>query len=174
MRLRAYFKRLGDRGNTTVEFAVIGPTFLLLLLAVFELGYMVLVQSVLDSAARDAARMVRTGQVQTTGSPQATFQNQLCSDVGYLIGCTSLLFQSQVFPSWSAAAAAVNAPPQRDALGNLVSVGFNPGAGKDIVAVQVSYNYKFFTLWIASYLGSGGSQSTFLMSTVVFQNEPFA
>ena len=87
MRLRAYFKRLGDRGNTTVEFAVIGPTFLLLLLAVFELGYMVLVQSVLDSAARDAARMVRTGQVQTTGSPQATFQNQLCSDVGYLIGC---------------------------------------------------------------------------------------
>ena len=135
---------------------------------------MVLVQSVLDSAARDAARMVRTGQVQTTGSPQATFQNQLCSDVGYLSAAPACSSSRRSSPVGAPPRPLSTRPPQRDALGNLVSVGFNPGAGKDIVAVQVSYNYKFFTLWIASYLGSGGSQSTFLMSTVVFQNEPFA
>ena len=52
------------------------------------------------------------------------------------------------------------------------SAGFNAGIGKDIVAVQVTYNHKFFTLMVGSYLG-GSTNSAFLMSTVVFQNEPF-
>ena len=172
-RVRTLCGRLDDRGNALIEFAIVGPTCLLLLLVIFELGYMILVQSVLDSSARDAARMIRTGQVQASGNAQTSFQNQLCADTGWLISCGSMIYQAQVFSNWSAAQNGLNQPPQRDALGNLVSTGFNAGSSKDIVAVQVSYNYKFFTLWVSSYLG-GSTQSAFLMSTVVFQNEPFS
>ena len=51
-RATQYLRKLGERGVTSVEFAIVGPLFLMLLLAIFELGYMVFVQSVLDSSAR--------------------------------------------------------------------------------------------------------------------------
>jgi Flp pilus assembly protein TadG len=164
---------LRDRtAAAAVEFAIIGPTFLLLLLAILELGYMVFVQSVLDAAARDAARLIRTGQVQTSGNATQTFQNKLCSDVGWIIGCGNIIFQAQVFNDWNSAQTSVNKPPKRDKYGNLISAGFSAGSSRQIIAVQVTYNYQFYTQWVASYLG-GGTNSAFLSSTVVFQNEPF-
>ena len=90
-----------------------------------------------------------------------------------VINCNSLVFQVQDLPSWTAAQTAVNTPPVRDPkTGLLIPVGFNAGGPKDIIAVQVTYDYKFFTLWIGQQLGDS-MQSAFLMSTVVFQNEPF-
>ena len=71
-----------QRGSTAIEFAFVGPPFLLLLLAIFELGLTLTTQSVMDGAARDAARLIRTGQVQTQTSPISTFQNLLCAKMG--------------------------------------------------------------------------------------------
>lgn len=72
-----YFRKLGVRGVAAIEFAILSPLFLMLLLAIFELGYMVFVQSVLDSSARTAARLIRTGQAQASGSAQTNFQTAL-------------------------------------------------------------------------------------------------
>ena len=60
----------------------------------------------------------------------------------------------------------------RDANGNYVSAGFSPGTPGQILVVTVTYNYPFFTPWIGGLVG-GGTQSALLMSTVVFQNEPY-
>ena len=167
-----HFRKLGERGATAVEFAIIGGLFLVLLLGIFELGFMVFVQSVLDSSARDAARLIRTGQAQANSDPQSYFQTALCNEAGAVIGCSKIFYQVQVLASWSATQTAVNTPPKRDKFGNLVSVGFNAGTCGQIVAVQVTYNYHFFTQWIGELLG-GSTSSAFLESTVVFQNEPF-
>ena len=147
------------------------PIFLLLVMAVFELGFMIFTQSVLDDAARSAARLIRTGQVQSGGGQQA-FQTMLCNSVSSIIGCDSIIYQSQQFPSWSAAQTAVNQPPQRDENGNLITSGFTAGSGGEIIVVQVTYSHRFFTLLVGERLGSG-TNSAFLMSTVAFQNEPF-
>jgi Flp pilus assembly protein TadG len=179
-RARQFFANLDERGATAVEFAIVGTMFLTLLLGVFELGYMVFVQSVLDSSARSAARLIRTGQA-TGGSAQATFQAALCPPVGTvnsIIGCNNIIYQVQEFPSWSATQTAVNTPPKRDPkTGQLIPVTFNSGTCSSpgtpqIVAVQVTYDYKFITLWIGQMLGDS-NQSAFLISTVVFQNEPY-
>jgi Flp pilus assembly protein TadG len=173
-RARQYLRRLGERGVSSVEFAIIGGIFLMLLLAIFELGYVVFVQSVLDSSARSAARQIRTGQAQASGNAQTDFQNTLCADVSSIISCASMIYQVQQFPNWSATQTAVNTPPVRDPkTGLLIPAPFNAGTCGQIVAVQVTYNYKFFTLWIGQMLGDS-TGSAFLMSTVVFQNEPFA
>ena len=166
------FGKLGERGAAAVEFAVVGGLCLMLVLAVLELGYMVFVQSVLDSSARSAARLIRTGQAQAAANPKTAFQTALCSDVNSVIGCGNIIYQSQTFTNWAATQTAINSPPQRDKFGNLISAGFAAGNCGDIVAVQASYNYPFFTLWIGSQLG-GSLNSAFLISTVVFQNEPF-
>jgi Flp pilus assembly protein TadG len=172
-RARQYLRKLGERGVTSVEFAIVGSVFLLLLLGIFELGYMVFVQSVLDSSARTAARQVRTGQAQGSGNAQTYFQTTLCNEVSSVIGCGNLIYQVQKFANWSATNTAVNTPPQRDPITHkLIIPPFNAGTCGDIVAVQVMYDYKFFTLWIGQQLGNSMG-SAFLTSTVVFQNEPF-
>ena len=77
-----------------------------------------------------------------------------------------------MFATWAAAQAFLNSPPARNAQGNLISGGFAPGTPQSIVVVQVSYNFPFASQWIGSMLG-GATDSAFLMSTVVFQNEPY-
>jgi Flp pilus assembly protein TadG len=72
-------------GITAIEFAFVGPPFLLLLAAIFELGLTLTTQSLLDGAARDAARLIRTGQAQSQSSPITAFQTLLCSEVSSLM-----------------------------------------------------------------------------------------
>src|ERR1700730_14880539 len=96
-RAQQYLRKLGERGVSSVEFAIVGPVFLMLLLGIFELGSMVFVQSVLDGSARQAARLIRTGQAQNSGNTQTFFQTNLCNSATSVIGCSNLIYQVQKF-----------------------------------------------------------------------------
>jgi Flp pilus assembly protein TadG len=172
-RLRQFLIRLGERGNATIEFGLIGTAYVMMILGALEMGYMLFIQSVLDNASRDAARLIRTGQAQTASNPQTTFQNLLCGDVSWLITCSSIYYQSTAFWTWSETNTGLQTAPTRDSNGNIVSTGFDAGSPGEIVLVQVFYNYSFFTPWIGSLLGAGLSNTAYLSSTVIFQNEPF-
>jgi Flp pilus assembly protein TadG len=144
-----------------------------MLLAAFEFGYMLFIQSVLDNSARDAARLIRTGQAQQSANAQTTFQTLLCNDVGTLIGCGNIIYQALVFNNWTSAQTSVNNGVTRNPqTGALESAGFSPGTQGQILVVTVTYNYPFFTPWIGGLVG-GSTSTAFLQSTVVFQNEPY-
>jgi Flp pilus assembly protein TadG len=170
--IRRGFKSLGESGGPSVEFAIVASAFMLMLLASFEFGYMLFIQSTLDNAARDAARLVRTGQAQQSADAQTTFQTLLCADVGAVIGCGNIVYQALVFNDWTSAQTAVNTPPTRNAQGVFQSAGFSAGTQSQILVVTVTYNYPFFTPWVGGLLGSG-TGTAFMQSTVVFQNEPY-
>ncbi len=176
MRFLSQIKRrvaaLDASGAAAIEFALVGSTFMMMLLAAFELGFMLFVQAVLDNAARDAARLIRTGQVQMSSNPTSTFSTLLCSEVGSLIGCGNLIYQAKAFNDWTSAQTSVNTPASRDSTGKFVSSGFSPGTPGQILVVTVTYNYPFFTPWIGGLIG-GSTSTALLMSTVVFQNEPY-
>jgi Flp pilus assembly protein TadG len=169
---RPFSNLLDQRGAASIEFGIVGAMYVLVLLAAFECGYMVFLQASLDNAARDAARLIRTGQAQASSNPQAAFQTLLCGEIGTLIPCRSVLYQSQAYANWSQAQAGANASPTRDASGNLVSRGFSIGTAGEIIVMQVTYNYPFFTPLLGNLLGNG-TNSTLLMSSVVFRNEQF-
>jgi Flp pilus assembly protein TadG len=162
---------MDQRGSAAVEFAIVGSAFMLMMMASFEFGFMLFVQSTLDNAARDAARLVRTGQVQMSSNATSTFQTLLCNEVGFLIGCNSIIYQAQVFNDWSSAQTSINTPLSRDRNGNFVSAGFNAGTQGQIVVVTATYNYPFFTPLVGGMFGS--TNTALLSSTVVFQNEPY-
>ena len=55
-------RRHGDRGQSLVEFSLVIPLFLLLLIAVFDLGRGVFAYNTLTNAAREGARMAIVNQ----------------------------------------------------------------------------------------------------------------
>jgi Flp pilus assembly protein TadG len=178
-----------QRGTTALEMAFVGPAFLLILLAILDVSLLVATQSMMNGAARDAGRLIRTGQAQNTASAIATFQNQLCSELSALVPtatCQSnVLFQVQVFGTFGAVSFAPcnynNNQP-----GSGTACQFTPGNGGQIVGVQASYARPFLVPWVGACLsggacwtgigtsqGSAGTGSVNLIATVVFQNEPF-
>ena len=52
------------------------------------------------------------------------------------------------------------------------SARFSPGTAGQIMVVTVTYNYPFITPWIGGLVG-GSTNTALMMSTVVFQNEPY-
>lgn len=170
MKKRGVAEILKDaEGSATMEFAILAPILFLLLLAIFELAQTVFVQSVLDGAARDAGRLIRTGQLQTSGDPEAAFRTQLCATMSTLVSCSDLIFDVASFGDWASAQTALAAPIERDENGNLATPSFSAGLAGSIIAVRVTYNRSFVSSLVQQYFGG----SAFLMSTVIFQNEPF-
>ncbi len=51
-----YFRRSADGGQSLVEFALVVPILVLLILGTFDLGYVVFLNNQLDNAAREGAR----------------------------------------------------------------------------------------------------------------------
>ncbi len=180
-----------QQGITAVEMAFVGPPFLLLLGAIFELGLTLTTQSVLDGAARDAARLIRTGQVQSQSSPITVFQSLLCSEVSSIISASDcankMIYEVQVFSSFGSVSFTPCAQTASQT-GSGTVCSFTPGTGGSIVGVQVSYPRPFIIPWVGACLSGGtcwaglgttngtnaGTGNVTLSSTVVFQNEPFS
>src|ERR1700719_2277913 len=86
MRMRRTILR-DESGAVAVEMAIVGPPFILMLLAVVEIALTLTTQSVLDGATRDATRLLRNGQIAFAGSVDqqaALFQRALCDGLGTL------------------------------------------------------------------------------------------
>jgi Flp pilus assembly protein TadG len=186
------FRRLArdSIGTIALEMALVGPPFFFLLLTIIDLGLMLANQSLLEGAARDAARLIRTGQVQTASSPITTFQNLLCSDLSSVMSsatCTAdIIFEVQTFSSFGS----VSFTPcvlNNNQTGTGTVCSFTPGTGGDIVGVRATYNRSFIIPWVGACLTGGtcwfgfgtangsnpGTGSVALVSTVIFRNEPF-
>src|SRR6185369_1504810 len=82
--------RRDRRGVTALEFGLVGPLFIVLLCGILENGLILLTQTVLDNATRNAARMILIGS--TTSSQ---FSTALCNNVSSLIPCASIKFNVQ-------------------------------------------------------------------------------
>jgi Flp pilus assembly protein TadG len=180
---------LGESGATVIEFAMVAPMLLLLFATIIDLGMMLTTQSLLDGAARDAARLIRTGQVQTTGSPRTTFQNLLCSEMGPVMSASTcqsqVLYEVQVFSSFgSVAFTACTQTTDSSAAGYCP---FSAGTASQIVGVKITYKRPFIVPWVGSCLSGGacwfgpgtssssgsGTNTATLTTTVIFLNEPF-
>lgn len=198
---RKFFPRLGERGETMLEFAFVAPMLILLLLIVIDLGIMLMTQSLLNGAAQSAARLIRTGQIAEGGSI-TTFQTQLCAGMSPIMTtatCQSnLLFEVNCYSSKPTAGCSTTSlgfsavsftscTYNNNATGTGTQCAFNPGAEFDVVGVRVVYNRRFIVPWVGACLttgscwfgagsrgpAGGSGNAVPLIATVIFQNEPF-
>jgi Flp pilus assembly protein TadG len=183
-----------EKGAVAVEFAFVAPMFLLLLLVIVELGLTLTTQSVLDGATRDAARLIRTGQIQSQTSPITAFQTQLCSEMASLMTVTkcdsSVIFDVEVPPSSNntfGGLSFTSCSLNNNQSGSGTKCNFATTNGGQIVGVRATYTRSFIIPWVGACLSGGscwtgpgsaggsnaGTGGITLTSTVVFRNEPF-
>lgn len=191
-RLWRFFRRMDDRGNVAIEMGFVAPPLFLLLLMIIDFGIMLTTQALLDGAARDAARLIRTGQI--TGSSGITaFQTQLCADMSPILSnatCLSqVLFSVQVFSNFGTIGTVGFNPCTQNfnATGSGTACAFASSSANQIVGVRVVYNRPFIVPWVGACLTGGscwfgvgtqagsatGTNTVPLIATVIFQNEPF-
>lgn len=154
-----------NSGVTALEFAMIGPIFLLLILAVMENGLTLWSQSVLDNATRDAARLLQTGQAQSGGT---SFPTKLCNEISGLMSCSSLKYRVQNASTFARISPTIS--------GSLTGFSTYPtavtggSAGQDTL-VQVAYTRNFIVPWVGKLMSAGNSET--LIATAAFQVEPY-
>jgi Flp pilus assembly protein TadG len=166
------------KGATAVEFALIATPFLALIAALIQTFLLFFAQSQLESAVRQSARQILTGQVQTQDASltqtQATaaFHQTVCNNAAILFTCAGVMVDVQVASQWSAANTGM---PTLTYNGNGTVSNiwqFNPGNAGDIVVVRVMYLWPVFFGPIAFNMANQANGSRLIMASAAFQNEP--
>ncbi|MCB1734593.1 MAG: pilus assembly protein [Gammaproteobacteria bacterium] len=145
-----------------MEFPILAIPFLMALFAVIELGYSQFLNTVLDIGVDEAARQVRTGQVQVADDALGMFKRILCDRVGEVMGCDRLIIDVANFTTFNG----VNAFAAPD----INATQFTPGGAGDIVVARVAYPWTFSTPLIGDAMADWSGN---LVSSAVFRNEPF-
>jgi len=162
-----------DEAVTAIEFAMLAMPLFMLIFGILELGMFYASGSVLEGGATQAARLIRTGQVQQSSDPKTLFEQQLCANVSAMLDCTKLQYEVIHVSGDSFGSASSNAPVV-DSNGNLVPQPFAPGTSDSVVLIRAYYKWTFYTPFIGSLLtGSTSKNWVAHMSTVVVKSEPY-
>jgi len=171
-RIRSF--RRGREAVTAVEFALILPVYVYLLFGILEMSLLFFTTTMVDEAVRSAARTLRTGQAQLSGSTLTTFQTQLCASlVAY--DCDNITLDVTTFDTFSNVEVPVLSYNEDGDLvdedGNLYNVGFSAGGSGEITVVRVLYSWEFLTPLFGELMSDNGTKT--LSTTAVFRNEPY-
>lgn len=161
-----------NRGAAAVEFALLGAPFFLLIMGLIEISLIFIASSMLDNAAGEAGRQIRTGEVQQRGDDATAFRALVCDELAAVVKCDSgLKIDVRTFSSFSAT---TFVDPIDEDTGDFAETEtFQAGGSSQIVVVRVFYEWKLITPMIGIPLGNMSSNRRLLQSTVVFRNEPF-
>ena len=158
-------------GATAIEFAFLAMPYLLLSLGIIELSLMFASESMLEGATTRAARVVKTGQLQQSGSAnlENDFRAKLCEYAPVMIRCDDIVIEARVMESFADYA---SMQPQFDQDGQMESDGFALGGSSENIMIRVAYNYTAFTPLVGQMLW-GADSSRMFMSTIVLKSEPY-
>jgi Flp pilus assembly protein TadG len=162
------------RGAAAVEFALIATPFFMLIFGVVELGLLFMSFTNIESATLDAARTIRTGQFQQSGSPTlANFKAAVCGDMAWIsAGDCNANVMVDVRTCADFANISVSPPVTGGAL-DASKTTFNPGAACNIVLVRVFYPYTLMAPLIEPGMPNLGPGKRLITATVAFRNEDY-
>src|SRR4051794_18937705 len=163
----------GEDGIAAVEFGIVAAPFLALMFAILETSLVFFANQTLETAVADSARLIMTGQAQSSGLTQATFKTEVCNRIKGLFDCEAGI-QIDV-KTYTGGFSSVSTAKPVDANGNLQtsSFGFQPGNACDIVVVRLMYQWPVYVSLLGLNLADLAGNKRLLMATAAFRNEPF-
>lgn len=154
-------------GVTAVEFALVAPMFLYLLMGIIEVSMLFFTTTMVDRAMYDASRLIRTGQAQSTGDALGEFQTSVCASLVSLYSCSDLNLDVRNFSTFGTISYTIEVDEDGDPI-----YEFDAGAAEDVILARVVYTFNFATPFIGAFFGDSGSGITFT-TAAVFQSEPY-
>ncbi len=184
---KTWRRRLGERGSVLIEFALVTPILVVLLMGILELGMAFFVMSLLEASVREASRYGITGRTEE-GMSRADAILAIIEDrtIG-LVDMTKIQVDTLVYPNFGAIGTGEtyvdgnangayddgetftdsNSNGVRDADVGVPGVG---GSG-DIVLYRIRYNWELLTPFTAGFIGKDGKIP--ISASVAVRNEPW-
>ncbi len=158
-------------GAAAVEFGIVAAPFFALLMGIFQVTIVYFAQSMLETGVAEAARLIRTGQAQTSGMDEAAIRTAICDNVYAFIDCSNgLVVDVRSFPSFTD----VDVPDPLDGDGEIdESTSFSPGAGSEVVVFRAFYAFDLPIPDGITGLSNMTGGRRLLAASASFRNEPF-
>jgi Flp pilus assembly protein TadG len=141
----------------------------------FETGFMLFSQYIIEHGVAEAARLIRTGQVQSKNMTKDQFKSEVCGRMAAFLKCNeNLNVDVRTFTSFRD----VNLPQPIDGnkLSDAVKDGkgaqFKPGGPMEVVVVRSYYEWKLFVPGMSQFANLDGNKRL-LTAGAAFRNEPF-
>uniref|UniRef100_A0A2A4YQ43 TadE-like domain-containing protein n=1 Tax=OCS116 cluster bacterium TaxID=2030921 RepID=A0A2A4YQ43_9PROT len=161
------------RASSAIEFAMVAPLFLLVVFAIFEVGFIFLTDLALESALSNASRYIRTGQSIKSGTDADKFRQVICDNAYGMIDCNNLNVVVGTFSSFEDGSTQM--PKLFDNSGKLENSSlFDIGGSDSIVVVRTTYIYDVLNGFGEMIkLSNYGDNKYLHVHIVAFKNEPF-
>ena len=159
-----------DDGATAVEFGMVAFPFFFMMFAILELALVFVLDSVLENAAIETGRLIRTGQASAQNMTAEQFKTSLCSRMSIFSGdCEDRAdVDVRVIPQFD-----IDPPdPMADGTFDESSLTYANGAPGDLILVRVWYRHPLVTPFLAQGLSRLGDGTARLTATTAFRNEP--
>lgn len=157
-------------GTAAIEFSLLAVPFIFFVLGIIELSILFLNDAVLNGAVYDAARMIRTGEVQQSDDPETAFREALCDHASLLMNCNALEYRVETLEAFAQA----DTDLEVDEDGHMNEEDFETGGVSDIVMIRVTYLYPLMTPMIGAFFSDYPNNKKLLMATTVLQAEPYS
>ncbi len=171
-------------GVTAVEFALIAPVFVLILMGIIEFSLVMFVSSVMEGATSASGRYGKTGYTAVGSTRQEQIIAAVAARSAGLLDATKITINTTVYPSFDSIDQEEPyidsnhngthdiGETYTDVNGNAVWDSFGVaglGNANDVVVYTVSYPWVINTPIIANFLGS----TIIISSRTVVKNEPY-
>lgn len=172
----AFLKRLCTctRASVVVEFALLMPMFLGLIIGILQVGLLYLSQQGLETAAEDAARKVLTGQSQKAGQTAAQFKTSACSALPPFLQCNNLYVDVSTISAFSGAATSLPTITYDNTGAVNNAFAWSTGSKGSIVAMRLMYMLPVVDLPFGLKLSNQPGGKRMIMATAVFRNEIYS
>jgi Flp pilus assembly protein TadG len=166
-------RRRNRDGSSAVEFAMVAFPFFFMMFAIIEIGMVFVTDSILENAAIETGRLIRTGQAAGANMTAAQFKTQFCNRMSIFSGqCTARAtvdvreipqFRNQTPPDPMASGTAFD-PSQ---------LTYRIGQPGSLMLVRIWYKQPLFTPFLAQSLSKLHDGNTIMTATTTFRNEPY-
>lgn len=159
------------KGAAAVEFALIAGPFFMLLFGILEIALIFFATAIIEDAVSQAARDIRTGELQTAGQGEADFRAAVCQRISTIADCGRLRVDVRTFENFSS----VNMTPPMTEDGELddQNFTFEPGDAGDVVVVRVFYDWTLLGPGMINGLSNLPGNRRLISAATAFRNEPF-
>ena len=144
--------------------------FFALLFAIIETALVFFAGQVLETVNQNSARMIMTGQAQSSSYTQAQFATYVCSQVPTLLNCANVSIDVESYDSFSN----VQINSQIDGSGNFINnMQYSPGGPCSIVVVRLFYPWPLYVTGLGYNISNLAGSKRLLSATAAFRNEPY-